>query len=86
MTTTFPREENMKANTVDQATPRLLCTIPETALRLHVGRSTIYELIRTQQLHAVKIGRCTRIPAVSIEAFVDRLRAQSPHEHTVGTD
>ncbi|WP_366521460.1 helix-turn-helix domain-containing protein [Tardiphaga sp.] len=53
----------------------LLRTIIETADELRVGRSTIYELIRKQQLETVKIGRCTRVPAASIAAFVEKLRS-----------
>lgn len=56
---------------------RLLCTIPEVAAQLQVGRSTIYELIRTRQLDVVKIGRCTRIPSVSLQAFVLTLQKHS---------
>jgi excisionase family DNA binding protein len=55
--------------------PRLLRTIIEAADELRVGRSTIYELIRTKQLETVKIGRCTRVPAASITAFVAHLRS-----------
>lgn len=54
-------------------TAKLLRTVLETAEELRVGRSTVYELIRTKQLQTVKIGRCTRIPAVSIAAFVEQL-------------
>ena len=51
----------------------LLDTIEGTARALKVGRSTIYELLRTHQLEAVKIGRSTRIPVASRNAFVERL-------------
>lgn len=53
----------------------LLRTVLEAADDLRVGRSTIYELIRNKQLETVKIGRCTRIPAASIAAFVEQLRS-----------
>ncbi|MGM4902031.1 helix-turn-helix domain-containing protein [Tardiphaga sp. 866_E4_N2_1] len=54
--------------------PKLLRTVLEAADELRVGRSTVYELIRTRQLETIKIGRCTRIPATSITAFVEQLR------------
>ncbi len=57
--------------------PPLLKTIIEAAEDLRVGRSTVYELIRTKQLETVKIGRCTRVPAASITAFVAQLRSVS---------
>lgn len=56
-------------------TKHLLRTVLEAADELRVGRSTVYELIRTKQLETVKIGRCTRVPAASIAAFVEQLRA-----------
>jgi excisionase family DNA binding protein len=63
---------------MDTARPQsLLRTIIEAADELRVGRSTVYELIRTKQLETVKIGRCTRIPAVSIATFVDQLRLKA---------
>jgi excisionase family DNA binding protein len=55
-------------------TTKLLRTVLEAADELRVGRSTVYELIRTKQLETIKIGRCTRIPAASIAAFVEQLR------------
>jgi excisionase family DNA binding protein len=61
-------------NELAEQTHPLLWTIRETADRLNVGRSTVYELIRAQQLEIVKIGRCTRVPSDSAEAFIRRLR------------
>lgn len=52
----------------------LLDTIKGAARRLNVGRSTIYELLKSNQLEAVKIGRATRIPVASTRALVERLR------------
>jgi excisionase family DNA binding protein len=54
---------------------RLLRTVLEAADELRVGRSTVYELIRTKRLETVKIGRCTRVPAASIAASVELLRS-----------
>lgn len=53
---------------------RLLQTIPQAAAQLNVGRSTIYELIRSAQLEIVKIGRRTRIPSDATEKLVQKLR------------
>lgn len=55
--------------------PQLLDTVEGTAFRLGVGKTTIFALIRTGKLNAVKIGRATRIPVASAEAFVQRLQA-----------
>ncbi|MDR6657568.1 excisionase family DNA binding protein [Tardiphaga robiniae] len=63
------------AKTQHTGTAKLLTTVLEAADELRVGRSTVYELIRTKQLETVKIGRCTRIPVASIAAFVEQLRS-----------
>lgn len=57
--------------------PRLLLTVLEAAEVLGVGRSTMYELIRTGQVEVVHLGRCARVPAAALHEFVERLRAGS---------
>ncbi len=52
----------------------LLLTIDEAGRRLGIGRSLIYELLKTDQLEVVRIGRATRIPTDSVTALVQRLR------------
>ncbi|MFF4599759.1 helix-turn-helix domain-containing protein [Amycolatopsis sp. NPDC001319] len=37
-------------------------TVPEVMARLKIGRSTVYDLIRTRQLASITIGRARRIP------------------------
>ncbi len=56
---------------------QLLLTIPQAAHRLGVGRTTVYELTNAGKLEVVHIGRCARIPAASLDAFVERIRDQS---------
>ncbi len=58
--------------------PRLLLTVVEAAEVLGVGRSTMYELIRTGQVEVVHLGRCARVPTTALEEFVERLRASKP--------
>lgn len=65
----------MKSN-LDNQNASTLRTIPQAAAALGVGRSTIYELIRQKRLEAVKIGRCTRVPADAIMQFISQLRTQ----------
>jgi excisionase family DNA binding protein len=52
----------------------LLLTAVEAAQMLSVGRTTVYELITAGDLETVHIGRCMRIPADSVHAFVARRR------------
>ncbi len=51
----------------------LLCTIPDAALLLGIGRTSVYELMNDGNLQSVKIGARRLIPRTSIEAFVAEL-------------
>lgn len=51
--------------------------IPMACERLGVGRSTVFELIRTGELHSVKIGRRRLIPETAITEYINRLVAGS---------
>ena len=58
-----------EARTDDQ----LLVTPEEAARRLSVGRTTVYELLASGQLHSVSIGRCRRVPVSELCSYVARL-------------
>ncbi|MFD9870980.1 helix-turn-helix domain-containing protein [Nocardia sp. NPDC059228] len=47
-----------------------LLTVPEVMTRLKVGRSKVYDLIRTQRLASIKIDGARRIPAEAVRAFI----------------
>ncbi|MER6353757.1 helix-turn-helix domain-containing protein [Streptomyces sp. NPDC001634] len=47
-----------------------LLTVADVMARLKVGRSTVYDLIRTRRLPSVTIGRCRRIPASALGDFI----------------
>ncbi|MCH6161431.1 helix-turn-helix domain-containing protein [Streptomyces marispadix] len=51
------------------ATPELL-TVPEVMARLKVGRTKVYDLIRTHRLISLKVDGCRRIPADSVGDFI----------------
>jgi excisionase family DNA binding protein len=53
----------------------LLLTVPQVAKALSLSRSTVYDLIASGDLAAVKIGGARRIPAAAVQALVDRLVA-----------
>ena len=67
----------MKPNEIEHAVAPndgvLLDTIEDTKRKLCVGRTRIYELIHSGDLHAVKLGRSTRIVAASTQRFVNNL-------------
>jgi excisionase family DNA binding protein len=52
---------------------KLLVTPEEASRRLSVGRTTIYELMASGELQSVSIGRCRRVPVISLSSFVNRL-------------
>ncbi|MDT0466849.1 helix-turn-helix domain-containing protein [Streptomyces gibsoniae] len=53
------------------ATAELL-TVPEVMARLKIGRSTVYDLIRSRRLVSITIGRARRIPADAVRDFIAR--------------
>jgi excisionase family DNA binding protein len=69
-----PHREPME----EQGDPRLplLLRPEEAAAALGVGRTTVYELMRSGALPAVHIGRAVRIPTRAVITFVDRQLAR----------
>ena len=55
---------------------KLLLTVEEAAQRLNIGRSHAYIYVMRGELPSVKLGRARRVPAVELEGFVERLRAE----------
>jgi excisionase family DNA binding protein len=55
--------------------PRLLLTPEEAARSLRIGRSLVYELMRSGRLQSVRIGACRRVPVDSVAEFVSQLRS-----------
>ncbi|MEU0049356.1 helix-turn-helix domain-containing protein [Streptomyces sp. NPDC006309] len=47
-----------------------LLTVPEVMARLKLGRSKVYDLIRSQRLVSIKIDGARRIPADAVRDFV----------------
>ena len=52
---------------------RVLLTPEEAAEALHVGRCTVYDLIRTNQLRSFKIGKLRRIPVDALHEYARRM-------------
>ncbi len=57
---------------------KLLVSPEEAAEMLGVGRSMVYDLMRTLALPSVKIGRAQRIPTAALRAFVESLPESAP--------
>jgi excisionase family DNA binding protein len=60
------------------ATARLY-HVEEAASILSIGRTKAYELIATGRLHAIRLGRATRVSSTEIERFI---RSVDRPEHT----
>jgi excisionase family DNA binding protein len=58
---------------------KLLLTVPEAAARLGVGRTLMYELIRTGAIPSVRVGRLRRIRTADLEAYAAELTATPVH-------
>jgi excisionase family DNA binding protein len=50
--------------------PRMLLRAEEIAEVLGIGRSTVYDLMRTGRLRSVKIGGCRRVSTGALAEFV----------------
>lgn len=51
------------------ATAELL-TVPEVMARLKLGRSKVYDLIRSKRLVSIKEGRARRIPESALRDYL----------------
>ncbi|MEV8343009.1 helix-turn-helix domain-containing protein [Streptomyces niveus] len=52
------------------STPEELLTVPQVMDRLQLGRSAVYDLIRTRQLASITLGRARRIPTRALTDFI----------------
>ncbi|MBJ7907379.1 helix-turn-helix domain-containing protein [Streptomyces sp. DSM 110735] len=50
--------------------PVELLTVPEVMARLKLGRSKVYDLIRSKRLVSFTEGRCRRIPESALREYV----------------
>ena len=55
--------------------PAVLYTVDEAAHALRLSRSVIYELIRSDQLQTVKVGRRRLVPVAALTAYVEAIQA-----------
>ena len=47
-----------------------LLTVPQVMRRLKLGRSAVYDLIRSRRLASITIGRSRRIPESAVRDFI----------------
>ena len=53
-------------------TTPLVFTVPEAADKLRISRSTLYELISSNQISYIKVGRLTRFRLKDLEKYLDK--------------
>lgn len=56
--------------------PAVLLRPEDAATALGIGRTKVYELMRSRALRSVKIGGLRRIPATALAEFVAQLEEQ----------
>jgi excisionase family DNA binding protein len=49
---------------------RELLTVPQVMARLQLGRSAVYDLLRSGQLASITLGRARRIPTHALTDFI----------------
>lgn len=52
------------------STPKELLTVPQVMARLQLGRSAVYDLLRSGQLASITLGRARRIPTHALTDFI----------------
>lgn len=52
---------------------KILLTVNEAAIRLSLGKSKLYELIARGEIPVVRIGRATRINALTLQKWAEQL-------------
>ena len=67
----------MDYNDAERTSARLL-HVEEAAKLLSIGRTKAYELIANGQLHAIRLGRATRISSREVDRFIRSVDRQ-PH-------
>jgi excisionase family DNA binding protein len=56
---------------------KMLYRIPEVAEYLNISRSKVYELLKSGQLHSVRIDRTRLVRSSDLQVYVDSLSAAS---------
>jgi excisionase family DNA binding protein len=70
-----PEGGEVSAHIPTEPEPFLL-TVEEAAQRLRIGRTMMFELIRTGQVKSVKLGTLRRIRPADLQAYADQLGAE----------
>ena len=67
----------MKTQAAESGLPILLVRPEDAARALGVGRTKVYELMRSGALRSVRVGDLRRIPVAALDEFVTRLEEEA---------
>ena len=65
--------ENRVNNGMATTERKVLCSVPDLAAMLSIGRTAAWELVRRHKIRSVKIGRTRRVPLSAIHEYLERL-------------
>jgi excisionase family DNA binding protein len=57
-------------------------TIAEVAQALRVSRMTVYRLVHSHAIHAVRFGRSYRVPESAVESYIEHSAVDEADQHT----
>ena len=67
----------MKTEVTESGLPVLLVRPEDAARVLGIGRTKVYELIRSGALRSVRVGGLRRVPVAALDEFVARLETDA---------
>ena len=59
-------------------------TIAEVAEALRVSRMTVYRLVNSHAIHAVRFGRSYRVPESAVESYIEHSAVDEAEQHQEG--
>ena len=71
----FPRDDRLESRNerrVGRRLEPLAVSVLEAGEMIGQGRTRVFELLKTNQLEAVRFGRSTRVTVRSLEALIER--------------
>ena len=66
-------DKNIPNNGMATTERKVLCSVPDLAAMLSIGRTAAWELVRKRTIRSVKIGRTRRVPLSAIHEYLERL-------------
>ena len=76
----IPKNSQQQTSPESRLNDPRLYSITEVAQLLSIGRSTVYDLVRSGELPSVRLGRSVRVTAEALRDLIERNRADSQGE------